>query len=149
MARKATAREKLAKAKGGELVDTPKGRMYIPRPLEVDALMRQVPSGKLATTDRIRERLAREHGADYACPLVTGIFVRLAAEAAVETIQAGERPVTPFWRTIRGDGSLNEKYPGGTAEQARLLGREGHAVVPGKGKKPPKVADFEQHLVRF
>ena len=36
--------------------------MLIPKPLDVDALVRQIQRGKLATVDQIRERLARDFG---------------------------------------------------------------------------------------
>lgn len=47
---------------------------------------------------------------------------------------------------IKADGSLNEKFPGGVAAQADHLREEGHAIEPGKGKKPHKVKDFEKAL---
>jgi len=39
------------------------GTVVIPAPREVDAIMRQVPTGKLTTINQIREALARKHGA--------------------------------------------------------------------------------------
>jgi len=120
--------------------------MLIPKPLDVDALVRQIQRGKLATVDQIRERLARDFGADLTCPLTTGIFLRIAAEAAEEDLQRGERNITPYWRVIKGDGSLNEKLPGGIEAQAARLREEGHAIEPGEGKKPPRVADFARSL---
>ena len=39
------------------------GTCVIPAPLEVDALMRKVPKGKLTTINEIRAALARSHGA--------------------------------------------------------------------------------------
>jgi hypothetical protein len=120
--------------------------MLIPKPLDVDALVRQIHKGKLASVDQIRERLARDSGADIACPLTTGIFLRIAAEAAEEDLGRGERDITPYWRVIKGDGSLNEKLPGAAEAQANRLREEGHAIEPGKGKKPPRVADFANSL---
>jgi len=57
--------------------------------------------------------------------------------------------VTPYWRVIRDDGSLNEKFPGGAKTQSRRLKEEGHSIAPGKGKRPPAVKDFEKSLVRL
>ncbi|MDI6794886.1 MAG: MGMT family protein [bacterium] len=76
----------------------------------------------------------------------TGIFIRVAAEAAEEDLMEGRREPTPYWRVIKTDGSLNEKFPGGTDHQAARLIEEGHAIEPGKGKKPPKVKEFEKSL---
>ena len=144
-----TAREKLEKAQEPKIEDTPKGRMLIPKPLDVDALMRQIPKGKLATADQIRGRLARAFDADYTCPLTTGIFLRIAAEAAEEDLMEGREPITPYWRVIRADGSLNDKFPGGVEAQAARLREEGHGIQPGVGKKPPRVKNFEASLVKL
>ncbi|MEK9149509.1 MAG: MGMT family protein [Candidatus Desantisbacteria bacterium] len=146
MAKKKTAKEKLEDSKGlPKIVDTPKGVMVVPKPLDVDGLIRKVKLGSLMTTDQIRVNLAKKAEADYACPLATGIFIRVAAEAAEEDLLAKKEP-TPYWRVIKPDGSLNEKFPGGIERQASRLREEGHTVIPGKGKKPPKVANFEKYL---
>ncbi|UCD85358.1 MAG: MGMT family protein [Deltaproteobacteria bacterium] len=125
------------------------GTMLIPRPLDVDKLIRKVRKGKLATQAQIREKLARESKADTACPITTGIFVRISAEAAEEDLRMGKKSITPCWRVIRNDGGLNEKLPGGVKSQSERLKKEGYHIEPGKGKKPPKVKDFEKHLTKF
>lgn len=125
------------------------GTMLIPKPLDVDALIRKTRKGKLVTVSEIRSRLARDNGVDITCPLTTGIFVRIVAEAAEEALRNGKKQVTPYWRVIRDDGSLNEKFPGGVKAQARRLKEEGHSVSPGKGNRPPRLADFEKSLVRL
>jgi alkylated DNA nucleotide flippase Atl1 len=51
----------------------------------------------------------------------------------------------PYWRTLKADGFLNEKYPGGLEAQKTLLEKEGHKIVR-RGKKY-QVADFEKHLI--
>ena len=143
-----TAREKLEKGEA-EVKDTPKGKMLIPRPLDVDALMRKIERGKLATVAQIRERLARDCGADFACPMTAGIFMRIAAEAAEEDLRSGRKDITPYWRVLRPDGTLNEKFPGGVAAQATRLREEGHTIEAGKGTKPHRVVDFEKHLQKL
>jgi hypothetical protein len=146
MAKKKTAKEKLENVKGlPKIVDTPKGVMVVPRPLDVDAIIRKAKRGMLVTTDQIRGELASKHKADYACPLATGIFIRIAAEAACEDLLARKEP-TPYWRVIKNDGSLNEKFPGGCERQANILKEEGFTIIPGKGKRPPKVANFEKYI---
>ncbi len=119
-----------------------RGFMLVPSPREVDALIRTVPSGGLTTTTEIRSKLAAEHSADTTCPLTTGIFVRIAAEAAEEDAREGRRPVTPYWRVVKDDGSLNPKFPGGFESQAAKLCEEGHRILPGRGNRPPRVADL-------
>lgn len=141
MSRK-TAREKLQTPQEAKIEDDPRGRMLIPRPLDLDALVRAIPRGRLATVTQLRERLARAHGADFTCPLTTGIFLRIVAEAAEEDRAEGRTQIAPYWRVVKEDGSLNEKFPGGAEAQAARLQAEGHVVLPGKGKKPPKVQDL-------
>jgi hypothetical protein len=126
-----------------------KGTLVIAHPLDVDTLIRTVKRGTLVTQTQLRQRLARKYRVDHACPLTTGIFVRIAAEAAEEDRRAGNSRITPYWRVVRDDGSLNEKFPGGPRAQARRLRGEGFSIAAGKGKKPPRVADFEKHLARL
>jgi alkylated DNA nucleotide flippase Atl1 len=109
-----------------------RGMMLIPTALEVDAMIRKIPRGQVSTLAQIRERLARWHNADVTCPLVTGIFLRIVTEAAEEDRLAGRREITPYWRVVRDDGRLNEKFPGGVEAQARWLRAEGHTVENGK-----------------
>jgi len=118
------------------------GGMLIPSPHQVEALIRAVRKGRLITVTRMREVLATQHMTATACPLTTGIFVRIAAEAAEEDAQAGKTRITPYWRVVKEDGSLNPKFPGGAARQARRLIAEGHRIVPAQGKRPPRVAGF-------
>ncbi len=122
------------------------GKMLIATPLLVDALIRKVEKGKLVTVRQLRERLAKDFKVDSTCPLTTGIFVRIAAETAEEDLRMGRGDITPYWRVIRDDGSLNEKFPGGVVAQAAHLRQEGHIIESGKSKKPPKVKDFEKAL---
>ncbi len=123
------------------------GTVVIPAPREVDEIMRQVPRGKLITINQIREIVAQKHGATIGCPMTTGMFANIAARAAEEAAAEGEKNITPYWRTLKSGEELNEKYPGGVEAQAARLREEGHTIEPGKGKKPPKVKDFEKVLV--
>ena len=125
------------------------GTMLIPRPMDVDALIRKTRKGKLVTVHEIRSRLARDNNVDVTCPLTTGIFIRIAAETAEEDLRNGKSQITPYWRVVRDDGSLNEKFPGGVKAQSQRLKSEGHSISPARGKKPPKVKDFEQSLIRL
>jgi hypothetical protein len=138
---KKTWREKLADSK-----DLPK-TLVIPSPLEVDAVMRRVPKGKLATINEVRSCLAKKHGTDIACPMTTGIFAWIAAHAAEEARTAGVKDITPYWRTLKSGGELNPKYPGGIPALTKLLRAEGHKVVR-KGRKFV-VSGFEARLAQL
>ena len=100
--------------------------MLIPRPLDVDAFIRKVRRGRVVTMGELRKRLARDAGADTACPLCTGIFVRIAAGAAEEDRAAGKKRIIPYWRVVRNDGSMNPKLPGGIEAQTERLKAEGY-----------------------
>ncbi|MEO0020284.1 MAG: hypothetical protein ABIK47_06590 [candidate division WOR-3 bacterium] len=134
---------KMAGRWGTKLGDT----VVIPAPIEVDGIMRMVPKGKLITINQIREILAKRHKATIGCPITTGIFAAIAARAAEEMAKEGKRDITPYWRTLKQGGVINEKYPGGAEAQKRLLENEGHKVVQ-KGRKFV-VLDYEQKLVRL
>jgi len=105
------------------------GLIVVPSPREVEAVMRRIPPGQLMTVRAIAAELATEHGAQAGCAVTTGIFAALVARAADEAEQAGEGPATPYWRTLKADGSLNPKYPGGAERQMQRLEAEGHVVV--------------------
>ncbi|MGD9116315.1 MAG: MGMT family protein [Dehalococcoidia bacterium] len=123
------------------------GTVIIPDPMEVDGIMRSVPEGKLITINRIREKLARKHGASIGCPITTGIFANMAARAAEEDVAAGKKDITPYWRTLKVGGVLSEKFPGGVEAQAAKLKAEGHTILPDRKGNPKKVKDFEGSLV--
>lgn len=112
----------------------PGGSMVVANPREVDAIMRRVGPAKLTTLDHIRSHLAEMHGTSIACPVSTAIFINIAARAAEEMRSTGTQDVTPWWRVLRSDGGLNEKYPGGIRLQRAMLEAEGVPVVQ-RGKR--------------
>jgi len=123
------------------------GTVVIPAPREVDEIMKSVPRGSLITINQIRARLAKRHGASIGCPITTGIFAGIAARAAGEDAAEGKKDITPYWRTLKVGGVLNEKYPGGVEAQAEKLKAEGHTIETDKNGKPKRVNDFERSLV--
>lgn len=153
MRAKKSWREKLADSKGLPKVGHVTGKMskrwgegtmVIPAPLEVDALMKQVPKGRVVTINELRAALAAKHKVDFACPITTGIFSWIAAHAADEAQAAGAKRITPYWRTLKTGGELNPKYPGGVDGLTKKLRAEGHKFV-NKGKRL-LVAGYEQAL---
>jgi alkylated DNA nucleotide flippase Atl1 len=123
------------------------GTLVIPAPMEVNQIMRKVPKGKLTTINDIRAALAKKHGATICCPITTGIFAWVAAGAAEEEREKGKKDITPYWRTLKTGGVINEKYPGGVDAQKKLLEKEGHKVVR-KGKKCA-VVDYDKSLAEI
>lgn len=110
---------------GKSLRDT----LVIPSPLDVDEIMRSVKKGKIITIAEIRQKLADKYNTTSACALCTGIFARIAAEAAEERRKLGLKNITPYWRTLKSGGFLNEKFPGGIEELIEKLKEEGHEVI--------------------
>ena len=148
MKSKLSWREKLEKPQQPKLVMIPpkmsrfgKGTMLIPTPMLMHEMVRRIPKGKLVTVAEIRRKLAADFGADVTCPLTTGIFVRIAAEAAEEDRTAGRRRLTPYWRVVKDDGSINPKLE---ERQTQCLQSEGFSIVR-KGKRA-LVRDFEESL---
>ena len=123
------------------------GTVVIPAPIEVDEIMRKIPAGKLTTINDVRAALAKKHKATIGCPMTTGIFAWIAAHAAEEREQSGEKDITPYWRTLKTGGVLNAKYPGGAEAQRLRLEQEGHTVVK-KGKKYA-VLNYEKSLIQI
>lgn len=82
-------------------------RMYFAPPIDYDHAMRRVPFGRVTTVGAIREYFALQNGADFTEPITAGVFVSIAAWASAQR-GADE---TPYWRTLKAGGELNEKIP--------------------------------------
>jgi hypothetical protein len=86
-----------------DFADIPAGaNMLIATPLILAAYIRQIPKGQFVTIKQIRQDLAAEYKAEYTCPVTTGIFIRIVAEAAYEEYEKGKplSKITPFWRAL-------------------------------------------------
>lgn len=117
--------------------------MYFAPPLDYDRVMRLVPFGKVITVEKIRAYLAQSVGADFTEPMTAGIFVSIVAWASHQ--RSGDE--TPYWRTLKANGELNPKYPGGIQAQRRKLEDEGHTVVQaGRTNVRYFVKDYETSL---
>lgn len=128
--------EKSIEKYGGE-------KMYFAPPIDYDKVMKQIPYGKVITVGEIREYFAKLNDADFTEPITAGIFVSIAAWASYQRTE----DITPYWRTLKANGELNPKYPGGVDAQKEKLEAEGHTIIQ-KGRKNIKyyVKDYEQFL---
>jgi hypothetical protein len=102
-------------------------RMLIATPQLIDRYVRALPYGTFRSVPQMREDLASSHGADVTCALTTGIFLRIAAEAALEELAAGKPvgEITPFWRVVEQESALANKLSCGSnfvLEQRRSEG---------------------------
>ena len=86
--------------KKGEIMLIPTGKL-------IDDFIRAIPKGESMDQKELRRRLAQENGAQVACPITTGILLRIVAEAANEAHEQGAplHDITPVWRV------LDEKAP--------------------------------------
>jgi len=101
--------------------------MLIPTPKIVDAYIRQIPKGVQVATETLSKDLAAEYHAEITCPLTTGIFIRIAAEAAYEEYEKGKplNQITPFWRVIRETSPTAKKLTFGTSLLKEQRKKEG------------------------
>lgn len=115
-------------------------KMYFAPPIAYDEVMRKIPFGKVITVGEIREYFAKKSGADFTEPITAGIFVSIAAWASHQR----DTDETPYWRTLKANGELNARYPGGIEVQKEKLEAEGHTIMR-KGRTNIRyfVKDFE------
>jgi alkylated DNA nucleotide flippase Atl1 len=121
--------------------------IVLANPSEVVAIMKRVPKGKLITIVEICRQIARNYDVKGCCSLTTGIFIMTAANAVEEASKEGKSLDIPYWRTLKADGFLNEKYPGGQQAHKRLLEGENFKVIA-RGKRY-WVVDYEEYLMKL
>jgi len=132
------ALEKWGAKQGDTVVITP--------PIDVYHIMKKVPKGKLITIYEICELCAKKYNAKFCCSLTAGIFINIVANAAEEAKDRGEKNTTAYWRTLKTDGILNPKFPGGVEAQKKMLEREGFKIIK-KGKKL-FVENFKDYVIK-
>jgi hypothetical protein len=119
MAKKKTWLDKLNESKQPHIVKLEKAfagipaesRLFIPSPKLIDEYIRNIGYGKRIDSKTMRNDLALEHNADYTCPVTTGIFLRIVAEANFEKLKQGQslEDITPFWRVVEPNSTLSKK----------------------------------------
>lgn len=127
-----TAKEKFdnANEKGGTKTETPKGLMYISTPNEIAEIIKTIPKGKVITIPEITDQLSKTHKTDWTCPITTGIFTALIANYSEEA-----NLNIPYWRVVKADGILYEKYLGVESHQKELLENEGWKITCRKNRQ--------------
>lgn len=77
-------------------------KMLISTPKAISEYIRQIPAGENVSVQRMREDLATASGAEFTCPLTTGIFLRVVTEWVYDQWQKGQKLETlpPVWRVV-------------------------------------------------
>jgi hypothetical protein len=115
------------------------GKMLLPSPATVAALIKKIPERKLITTNLLCKELTDQFRVRGTCPVTT--------QRALQAIAHDSSNKIAYWRVINTNGGLIARFPGGAAGQAALLREEGFSIDT-KGKIP-KVKNFRESLVRF
>ena len=117
--------------------------MYFAPPMAYDEVMKKIPYGKVITVGKIRDYFAEKNNADFTDPITAGIFTSIVAWASYQR----KEDETPYWRTLKANGELNSKYPGGIEAQKLKLEAEGHIIIS-KGRINIRyfVKDYEKAL---
>lgn len=100
--------------------------LFIGTPMLVKEFIDTIPYGRSIDPAEMRKRFARAYQADAMCPVSTGIFLRIVAEAAWDEIQQGKKidQVTPFWRIIDVHSPLAKKLACGSGFIQRMRNNE-------------------------
>jgi hypothetical protein len=130
------------------IVDIPKdrlrffggaGKMLLPSPATVAALIKKVPARNLVTTNLLCEKLALQFNVRGTCPVT--------AQKALQAVAHDPSNEVAYWRVIKANGGLFTRFPGGAEDQAERLRKEGF-TLDGKGKAA-KVRNFREGLARL
>jgi 6-O-methylguanine DNA methyltransferase, DNA binding domain len=122
------------------------GRMLKPSVATIAAMLVQIPSGQVVTTDALRRTLADQFGVEVTCPYDTKMAL-LAISNDSSLNQSGLN--IPFWRVIKTNGELIPKCAGGLEAQTKFLRAEGFMVDATADGKKAKLKVFKDKLFTF
>jgi hypothetical protein len=102
-------------------------KMLLPSARDLADVVKAIPKGKQFDLKLLRSQLARNHGAEIACPVVTGIRLRILAEVAGEQLDAGIAvgKVVPIWRALGPKSPSWKKLENGRSKFEALRRAEG------------------------
>ena len=98
-----TAKPSQVKVSENGFADIKPGQMMLlPSTQQIDTYIRNMPEGETIELKDLRLALASDMGAEMSCPVVTGLHLRVVAEAAYEELTQGKSlsEITPIWRAI-------------------------------------------------
>lgn len=107
----------------------------------IEEMIREIPSGKVATVDAVCQKLAEDHDTNVTCPMRTSNFVK-----TITKIYADNTGSIPFWRVIgKNHRLINSAFVYMCVER---LEKEGFGVKE-SGKGEFEVLDIENRLFTF
>jgi hypothetical protein len=85
--------------------------LFVGTPRIINDYIKKIPFGETRTINRLRNELARKWKANATCPASTAIFIRIAAQAAIDELDTGTptSKVTPFWRLLTSEDKITRK----------------------------------------
>jgi 6-O-methylguanine DNA methyltransferase, DNA binding domain len=85
--------------------------LYIGTPQIVADYISKIPKGETCSIEKLRNQLARRNGCNAMCPVSTAIFLRIAADYAIDQMKTGTnlKEVIPFWRVISSKDKIASK----------------------------------------
>lgn len=143
---KSDKKEKNMEPKEDAIVDIPTdrlrffggaGKMLLPGPATVAALIEKVPAHKLITTHLICQKLTQQFNVRGTCPATT--------QKALQALAHNPSNEVAYWRVIKASGGLITRFPAGAEGQAGRLRKEGFTL--GRKGKVTKVKNFRESLV--
>ncbi len=115
------------------------GKMLLPSPATIEALLAKIPAHQLITTELLQSKLAAQFHVEVTCPVTTRKALQTIAKNSVNKID--------YWRVLKKDGGLLAIFPGGVEGHAARLRTVGF-TIDSKGKNP-KVHNYKAALVPF
>ena len=115
------------------------GKMLLPCPATVAAVIAKIPPHKLITTELLRKELTGQFGVEGTCPVTTKKSLQALAQDASSKVA--------YWRVVNQTGGLISIFPGGVQGHAAHLRDEGFSIST--GGKTPTVKQYRDSLVRF
>jgi hypothetical protein len=115
------------------------GKMLLPCPATVAALIQRIPEHKLITTDLLRQKLTADFDVEGTCPITTQKALRAVAHDAGETVA--------YWRVLKKNGQLIASFPGGVEGHAERLQGEGFTIDT--SGKVPVVSAYQDNMVHY
>lgn len=96
------------------------GRMLLPCPATLAALLKKVPAGRVTTSKHMQAELARMFNVRGVCPVTF--------RHSLAALSANDAQTAPYWRVVKATGEMFNMLHGGAAEQARRLQHEGISI---------------------